>query len=98
MADADEVFHLAAAVGVALIAKAPIHTLETNIYLTELLLERIGPAGPGTRGVAGRCKLFLASSSEVYGKNPKPRWNEDEDLVFGPTIRPALVLRRLQGD
>ena len=32
-------------------------------------------------------KLFLASSSEVYGKNPKPRWNEDDDLVFGPTTR-----------
>jgi UDP-glucose 4-epimerase len=33
-------------------------------------------------------KLFLASTSEVYGKNPKPQWNEDEDLVFGPTTRP----------
>ena len=38
---------------------------------------------------AGRtAKLFLASTSEVYGKNPKPRWNEDDDLVFGPTSRP----------
>ena len=31
--------------------------------------------------------MFLASSSEVYGKNPKPAWNEDDDLVFGPTTR-----------
>jgi UDP-glucose 4-epimerase len=84
VADADEVFHLAAAVGVALIAKAPIHTLETNIYLTELLLSELAPQGRPRRPV----KLFLASSSEVYGKNPKPRWNEDEDLVFGPTVRP----------
>ena len=84
VADADEVFHLAAAVGVALIAKAPIHTLETNIYLTELLLSELAPNGRPPRPV----KLYLASSSEVYGKNPKPRWDEDEDLVFGPTTRP----------
>ena len=32
-------------------------------------------------------KLFLASTSEVYGKNPKPLWTEDDDLVFGPTTR-----------
>ncbi len=32
-------------------------------------------------------KLFLASSSEVYGKNPLPRWTEEDDLVFGPTTR-----------
>lgn len=91
VADADEVYHLAAAVGVALIARAPIRTLETNIYLTELLLSELAPlsdpgrkTGPPPRPV----KLFLASSSEVYGKNPKPRWNEEEDLVFGPTTRP----------
>ena len=37
---------------------------------------------------AGRdVKFFLASSSEVYGKNPKPKWSEDDDLVFGPTHR-----------
>ena len=91
VADADEVYHLAAAVGVALIAKAPIHTLETNIYLTELLLSELAPLPDPSRSI-GRprrpVKLFLASSSEVYGKNPKPRWNEDEDLVFGATTRP----------
>lgn len=84
VADADEVYHLAAAVGVAMIAKAPIHTLETNIYLTELLLSELVPNGRPLRPV----KVFLASSSEVYGKNPKARWTEDEDLVFGPTTRP----------
>jgi len=83
VAGADEVYHLAAAVGVALIAKAPIRTLETNIYLTELLLSELVPEG-GPRRPA---KVFLASSSEVYGKNPKPQWTEEEDLVFGPTIR-----------
>ena len=63
---------------------APIHTIETNIYPTELLLsEMLRRSRQG--GVA---KLFLASSSEVYGKNPKPRWSEEDDLVFGPTSRP----------
>jgi len=84
VAEVDEVYHLAAAVGVALIARAPIHTLETNVYLTELLLSELAPEGRPRRAV----KMFLASSSEVYGKNPKPCWTEEEDLVFGPTVRP----------
>ena len=33
-------------------------------------------------------KFFLASTSEVYGKNPKPHWTEEDDLVLGPTTRP----------
>jgi UDP-glucose 4-epimerase len=84
VAEADQVYHLAAAVGVALIASSPIHTIETNIYPTELLLEELGRQHERGHAV----KLFLASTSEVYGKNPKPQWNEDEDLVFGPTTRP----------
>ena len=84
MADVDEVYHLAAAVGVELIASAPIHTIETNLYPTELLLAEML-----RRRKAGHvAKLFLASSSEVYGKNPKEVWNEEDDLVFGPTSRP----------
>jgi UDP-glucose 4-epimerase len=81
LGDVDEVYHLAAAVGVQLIQDAPIHTIETNIYPTELLLmEMLRQLREGR--VA---KLFLASSSEVYGKNPKPVWTEEDDLVFGPT-------------
>jgi UDP-glucose 4-epimerase len=38
---------------------------------------------------AGRTvKFFMASTSEVYGKNPKEQWTEEDDLVFGPTTRP----------
>ena len=84
-ADADEVYHLAAAVGVQLIAQSPIRTIETNIYPTELLLDELGRLA---RRAAATVKLFLASTSEVYGKNPKPRWTEEDDLVFGPTTRP----------
>lgn len=80
----DEVYHLAAAVGVGLIASSPIHTIETNIYPTELLLQELGRR----HGQGHSVKLFLASTSEVYGKNPKPQWTEQEDLVFGPTTRP----------
>jgi UDP-glucose 4-epimerase len=84
VADVDEVYHLAAAVGVAMIAKRPVYTLQTNIDLTEILFSELAPQGQPTRPV----RVFLASSSEVYGKNPKSRWTEDEDLVFGPTTRP----------
>ncbi|NIP84561.1 MAG: NAD-dependent epimerase/dehydratase family protein [Planctomycetales bacterium] len=80
---ADVVYHLAAAVGVQLIARAPIQTIETNIYPTELLFSEL--LRRWESGVPIRC--FLASSSEVYGKNPKEIWTEDDDLVFGPTHR-----------
>ena len=80
----DQVYHLAAAVGVALIAKQPIETIERNIYPTQLLLaalrERIERGETVT--------TFFSSTSEVYGKNPKEIWTEEDDLVFGATTRP----------
>ena len=79
-----EVYHLAAAVGVALIAREPLQTIERNIYPTQLILDELC-----RRHQAGQqVKFFLASTSEVYGKNPKPTWNEEDDLVFGATTRP----------
>jgi len=83
VSDVDEVYHLAAAVGVQLISTAPIHTIETNIYPTELVLSELLRRKREGYGV----KLFLASSSEVYGKNPKPLWTEEDDIVLGPTTR-----------
>ncbi len=83
VANADCVFHLAAAVGVQLIASAPLQTIETNIFATELVLAEL--LRRHQAGVA--VKFFMASSSEVYGKNPKPAWTENDDLVFGPTRR-----------
>ncbi len=84
VADADEVYHLAAAVGVQLIAQSPIHTIETNIYTTELLFRQLGRLVAAGRSV----KCFMTSTSEVYGKNPKAQWTEEDDLLFGPTTRP----------
>jgi UDP-glucose 4-epimerase len=81
--EADEVYHLAAAVGVQLIAQNPIRTIETNVYPTELLLAELRKQHQSGH----RVKLFLASTSEVYGKNPKATWTEEDDLVFGPTTR-----------
>jgi UDP-glucose 4-epimerase len=82
-AGVEEVYHLAAAVGVQLIANDPIHTIETNVLPTALLLAELS-----RRHAAGEpVTFFLASTSEVYGKNPKASWDEDDDLVFGPTTR-----------
>src|SRR5262245_13113901 len=75
----DVIFHLAAAVGVRLVADDPVRTIETNIYPTELLLRL---------AVQGKQKFFLASTSEVFGKNPKERWTEEDDLHLGATSHP----------
>jgi len=79
--DVEEVYHLAAAVGVALVAHEPLRTIETNVLPTQLLLAELRRRTEQGHAV----KLFLASTSEVYGKNSKPIWNEEDDLVFGPT-------------
>lgn len=81
--DVDEVYHLAAAVGVALIAREPIQTIERNIYPTELILAELRRQRERGRVI----RFFLASTSEVYGKNPKPVWSEGDDLVFGATTK-----------
>jgi UDP-glucose 4-epimerase len=81
---ADDVYHLAAAVGVALIAQRPIETIERNIYPTQLLLNELKVQHSRGRDV----RFFLASTSEVYGKNPKETWTEEDDLVLGATTRP----------
>ena len=84
LGEADDVYHLAAAVGVQRIADDPIDSIERNIAPVELILAelaRLHDAGHEVR-------LFLASSSEVYGKNPIGPWLEDADLVIGPTHCP----------
>lgn len=75
----EEVYHMAAAVGVQLVADDPVRTIETNIYPTETLLRL---------AVHGVKRFFLASTSEAYGKNPKDAWCEEDDLHFGPTSKP----------
>ncbi len=76
---ADVIYHLAAAVGVKLVADDPVRTIETNIYPTEVLLRLAAQSGQ---------QVYLASTSEVYGKNTKASWTEEDDLQFGPTSKP----------
>jgi UDP-glucose 4-epimerase len=70
------VVHLAAAVGVRLIVERPVHTIETNVQGTRAVLDAAADAG---------CRVFLASSSEVYGKSSKIPFAENDDLLLGPT-------------
>jgi len=72
----DIVFHLAAAVGVKLIVEAPVHTIETNVHGTEVVLKHANKK---------KKLVFIASTSEVYGKSTCVPFREDDDLVLGPT-------------
>lgn len=72
----DAIYHLAAAVGVQLIVDRPVHTIETNIHGSEVVLNLASTF---------RRRILLASTSEVYGKSANIPFNEDDDSVFGST-------------
>src|SRR3989454_11306877 len=74
----DVVFHLAAAVGVKLIVEQPVHTIETNVHGTEVVLKHANKK---------KKLVFIASTSEVYGKSADVPFREDADLVLGATVR-----------
>jgi UDP-glucose 4-epimerase len=75
--DFDEIYHLAAAVGVRLVIEEPIRTIETNVHETSAVLRFAAEA---------KVPLLLASTSEVYGKSAKTPFSEDDDVTYGPTI------------
>jgi len=75
----DMIFHLAAAVGVRLIAEDPVRTIETNIGGTETVLDIANKFGK---------KVLIASSSEIYGKSEDVPFCEDDDIVLGSTSMP----------
>ena len=70
----DVIFHLAAAVGVELILKEPVKTIHTNIE---------GSANVIKLAAKYQKRLFLASTSEVYGKSSKADFTETDDLLIG---------------
>ena len=74
----DVVFHLAAAVGVKLIVEQPVHTIETNVHGTEVVLKHASKK---------KKLVFIASTSEVYGKSAEVPFREDADVVLGPTVK-----------
>jgi UDP-glucose 4-epimerase len=71
----DFVYHLAAAVGVELVVRSPVFTIEDNVRGTEAVL-----AAAEKRKIG----LLLTSTSEVYGKSEHDRFREDDDLLIGP--------------
>lgn len=71
----DIVFHLAAAVGVDMVVKDPVHTIRTNVKGTERVLEG---------ALHNKTKILVASTSEVYGKSKKHIFSEEDDLLIGP--------------
>jgi UDP-glucose 4-epimerase len=76
--ECDVVYHLAAAVGVRLILERPVETIETNILGTDRILRA---------AAKGHKKVVIASTSEVYGKNDQVPLKEDDDGIFGPTVK-----------
>jgi UDP-glucose 4-epimerase len=75
LAEADFVFHLAAAVGVELVVNSPIRTIVNNLHETEVILA----------AASERCvPVLITSTSEVYGKSQKEAFSEDDDLLIGP--------------
>ena len=73
--NAKAIYHLAAAVGVDLVVKSPLHTLQTNLHETEVILNL---------AAIHHVPLLLTSSSEVYGKSEKTEFRESDDLLIGP--------------
>jgi UDP-glucose 4-epimerase len=73
--EAKGIYHLAAAVGVELVLKQPIQTIQTNLHETEVILEEAS---------RWQIPILLASTSEVYGKSQKEAFSEDDDLLIGP--------------
>lgn len=76
MSECEAVFHLAAAVGVRLVAEEPVRTIRTTIHGTEVVLEAANRYGR---------PVLITSSSEVYGKGSRVPFREDDDVLMGAT-------------
>lgn len=78
ISECDIIYHLAAAVGVMEIVSRPIHTIETNVRGTDIVLETARRY---------RRKVLIASTSEIYGKSTKTPFNEEDDSIMGATTK-----------
>jgi UDP-glucose 4-epimerase len=74
--DCDQVYHLAAAVGVKYIIDNPLQSLRTNIVGTENILEFANKY---------KKKVLIASTSEIYGKSTQIPFKEEDDRLLGST-------------
>ncbi|MFA6044405.1 MAG: NAD-dependent epimerase/dehydratase family protein [Phycisphaerales bacterium] len=77
----EQIYHLAAAVGVKLVIDDPIRSIDVNVEETSQLLRFSVTHGPS----GGRSRVLIASSSEVYGKSSHSPFREEDDVVYGPT-------------
>jgi len=77
----EEIYHLAAAVGVKLVIADPIQSIETNVEQTSAILRFAAERSAEGAGVP----ILIASSSEVYGKSTHSPFSENDDTVYGPT-------------
>lgn len=80
--EADEVYHLAAVVGVRYLLDQLERTIATNIGPVQTILRQLGVRPK---------PLFLASTSEIYGKSPKSPQSEEDEIVFGSTTRSRWI-------
>jgi len=74
VADSDAVFHMAAALGVNTILESPLESMSTNITGSEVVLNAAAKFNK---------RIIIASTSEIYGKNPKQPLSETDDRVVG---------------
>ena len=74
VADSDGVIHLGAALGVQRILERPYESFIANTQGTENLI---------IAAAESKKKIFIASTSEIYGKNPEQPLNEESDRVIG---------------
>jgi UDP-glucose 4-epimerase len=72
--DSDLVLHMAAALGVNTILESPLESLSTNITGSEVILNAAAKHNK---------RIIIASTSEIYGKNPKQPLSETDDRVVG---------------
>ena len=72
--DADLVLHMAAALGVNTILESPLESMSTNITGSEVVLHAAAKYNK---------RIIIASTSEIYGKNPKQPLSETDDRVVG---------------
>jgi UDP-glucose 4-epimerase len=72
--DADLVLHMAAALGVNTILESPMESMSTNITGSEVVLHAAAKHNK---------RIIIASTSEIYGKNPKQPLSETDDRVVG---------------
>jgi UDP-glucose 4-epimerase len=78
VSECDCIYHLAAAVGVELVVHDPVHTIETNVMGTNVVLRTANRY---------RKNVLLISTSEIYGKGVNPSFGENDDRLLGPVTR-----------